>query len=35
MSRLEIGEVLPTVGIGEVEFQVVLGVMPWNIAARD
>src|SRR5580698_10028354 len=35
MARLEIGEVLLTAGIDGVEVQVVLGVVPWNIAARD
>jgi len=35
MARLEIGEVLLTAGICRVEAKVVLGVLPWNIAARD
>jgi hypothetical protein len=35
MARLEIGEVLLTASIGKIEVQVVLGVMPGNIAARD
>ena len=35
LARLEIGEVLLTASIDEIERQVVLGVMPWNIAARD
>ena len=35
MARLEIGEVLLTEGICGVEVQVVLGVVPWNVPARD
>ena len=34
MARLEIGEVL-TAGICGVEVQIVLGIVPWNVAARD
>ena len=35
MARLEIGEVLRTAGICGVEVQIVLGIVPWNVAARD
>jgi hypothetical protein len=35
LARLEIGEVLLTASIDEIKRQIVLGVMPWNIAARD
>jgi hypothetical protein len=33
IARFEIGEVLLTASIDEIERQVVLGVMAWNIAA--
>ena len=35
LARLETGEVLLTVSIDDIERQVILGVMPWNIAACD
>jgi hypothetical protein len=35
MARLEIGEVLLTASINEIEMQIVFGVVPRNVAAGD